>query len=78
MGEPDAMELALIVGQSRSERIKGISEEARQKVGPLSQNHFIPRTALKLFLPFKVQLGEDHWGYHRTLRRVLHPRSIGF
>ena len=33
--EPDSLELAHIISQSISEGIKGVSEEARQKVGPL-------------------------------------------
>ena len=52
-GEPDALELAHIISQSFSEGIKGVSEEARQKVGPLLKpsstvNH------TEIFSPFKV------------------------
>ena len=36
-GEPDSLQLTLIVSQSLSEGIKGVSEEARKKVRPLPQ-----------------------------------------
>ena len=62
-GEPELLELAHIVTQPFSKGIEGVSERACQKVGSLPKTT-LPRATLKLFPPFKVQLGKYRWGYH--------------